>query len=136
MLDVQNKHGFWWINGHLVIPNVASICAQIFHWAHDLLGHFGVDKSYAALQNSYFWPKMKTSLEHHYVPTCPDCQQYKAAHVKPSGPLHPLLVPDQHGSSIVMDFVGLLPDDNGFNCILTMTDHLGSEILIIPTTTN
>jgi len=32
--------------------------------------------------------------------------------------------------------MGLLPNDEGFNCILTMTDHLGSDVQIIPTCTN
>jgi len=32
-----------------------------------------------------------------------------------------------------MDFVGPLPEDDGFNCILTITDRLGSDIRIIPT---
>ena len=33
-----------------------------------------------------------------------------------------------------MDFIGPLPQENGFDCILTITDRLGSNIWIIPTT--
>ena len=33
-----------------------------------------------------------------------------------------------------MDFIGPLPRENGFDCILTITDRLGSDIQIIPTT--
>ena len=32
-----------------------------------------------------------------------------------------------------MDFIGLLPEDEGFNCIVTMTDRMGSDIQIMPT---
>src|ERR1700692_4297243 len=32
-----------------------------------------------------------------------------------------------------MDFIGPLPLDENFNCILSMTDQLGSDIHIIPT---
>lgn len=32
-----------------------------------------------------------------------------------------------------MDFVGPLPLDDGFNCILSITDHLGAGIHIIST---
>jgi ''chromo'' (CHRromatin Organisation MOdifier) domain./Integrase core domain. len=35
-----------------------------------------------------------------------------------------------------MDFVGPLPEDEGFNCIMTMTDRLGSDIRIAPTRTD
>jgi hypothetical protein len=49
------------------------------------------------------------------------------------GPLHPLPVPDGRGTSVAMDFVGPLKPDNGFDCILTITDRLGADICIIPT---
>jgi hypothetical protein len=100
------------------------------------MGHFGADKAYANLRESYYWPNMRRDLENAYVPGCVDCQHNKSQTSKPRGPLHPLCVPDERGSSVAMDFVGLLPEDEGFNCILTMTDRLGSDIRIIPTQTN
>jgi hypothetical protein len=35
--------------------------------------------------------------------------------------------------SVAMDFVGPLPADEGYDCILTMTDRLGADVQIIPT---
>jgi len=35
-----------------------------------------------------------------------------------------------------MDFIGPLPLNDGFDCILSITDHLGSDIQIIPTCTD
>jgi hypothetical protein len=32
-----------------------------------------------------------------------------------------------------MDFIGPLPEDEGYNCILSMTDHLGADIRMVPT---
>jgi hypothetical protein len=55
---------------------------------------------------------------------------------KPSGPLHPLPVPDDRGDSVAIDFIGPLPLDDGFDCILSMTDRLGSDIQIVPTRTD
>jgi len=72
-------------------------------------------------------------LESAYVLGCVDCQRNKSSMLKPKGPLHPLPVPDEHGASVVMNFVGPLLEDEGFNCILTMTDQLGSDIRIAPT---
>ena len=40
------------------------------------------------------------------------------------------------GHCKVLDFIGPLPEDNGKNCILTFTDHLGMDIRIIPTRTD
>ncbi len=45
-------------------------------------------------------------------------------------------MPDERGASVAMDFVGSLPVDNGFDYILTITDHIGSDIQIIPTVTD
>jgi len=47
--------------------------------------------------------------------------------------LHPLPVPNERGDIVAIDFVGPLPLDEGHDCILTMTDRLGSDICIIPT---
>jgi len=56
--------------------------------------------------------------------------------MKPVGLLHPLKVPDGRCESIAMDFIGPLPEDEGSDCILTITDRLGSDIQIIPTRTD
>ena len=36
----------------------------------------------------------------------------------------------------MIDFIGPLPEDEGFNCIVTMTDRAGSDIRIVPTRTD
>jgi len=41
---------------------------------------------------------------------------------------------DSRCDSIALDFIGPLPKDNGYDCILTITDRLGADIRIIPTT--
>ena len=109
---------------------------QIFRLAHDTLGHFGFHKTYENIRNSYFWPNMRTDLENGYIPSCVPCQRNKSSTKKPTGPLHPLPVPDERCESVSMDFIGPLPTDRGHNCILTITDRLGSDIRIIPTSTS
>jgi hypothetical protein len=100
------------------------------------MGHFGAEKAYANLRESYYWPNMRKDLEDAYVPGCIECQCNKSRTTKPQGLLHPLPVPDERGSLVAMNFVGPLPEDEGFNCILTMTDRLGSDIRIVPTRTD
>jgi hypothetical protein len=63
--------------------------------------------------------------------------QNKSRTTKLTGPLHPLPVLDQRGDSVGIDFIGPLPPDEGYNCILTMTDQLGgADLRIIPTKIN
>jgi len=95
-----------------------------------------VDKSYATLRNAYYWPNMRRDLETSYIPLCTDCLQNKTSTRKPAGSLHPIPIPDDHSDSVAMDFIGPLPLDEGFDCILSMTDRLGSDVRIIPTQTD
>ena len=79
---------------------------------------------------------MHQDLESAYVPSCADCQHNKSKTTKPTGPLHPLPIPDQYSDSIAIDFIGPLPEDNGSNCILTMTDRLNADIQLVTTRTD
>ena len=133
-MGTQGVNGLWYIGDRLLIPCTGNICKKLFHLAHDACGHFGSDKSYAMLRNDYYWPNMHRDLEGAYIPVCEECQRNKSPTSKPRGPLHPLPVPEERGVSIALDFIGPLPEDEGKDCILTITDHLGgSDIQIIST---
>ena len=132
----QLINDLWYIGDCLVIPRTGDVRKNLFRLAHDTLGHFGADKSYANLRDAYYWPNMRTDLEKSYIPSCSDCQCNKSHTTKPPGPLHPLPIPDKHGDSVALDFVGPLPEDDSYNCILTMTNHLGSDYRLIPTRTD
>ena len=51
-------NGLWYIGSCLLIPRVGDVREQLYHLAHDTLGHFGSDKSYATLKDNYYWPTM------------------------------------------------------------------------------
>jgi hypothetical protein len=78
---------------------------------------------------------MRRDLESGYIPACTECMHNKGPTSKTGGQLHPLPVPDERCDSISMDFVGPLPEDSGFDCILTITDRLNLDVHIIPTHT-
>ena len=132
----QLINNLWYIGDCLMIPRTGDVHENLFHLAHDTLGHFSADKSYANLHDAYYWPNMWTDLEKLYVPSCSDCQCNKSCTTKPPGPLHPLPVPDKCGDSMALDFVGPLPKDDSYNCILTMTNRLRSDYCLIPTRTD
>lgn len=79
---------------------------------------------------------MRRDIEKYYIPSCDACQRMKSSMRNPVGPLHPLPIPDKRGDSVAIDFVGPLPEDSGFNCIITMTDRLNSDFRIVPTRTD
>lgn len=130
-ITVRNR--LLYVGERLVIPRVNALREDLFTLAHDSLGHFGMDKSYAALRTAYYWPHMRKDMEALYLPSCEMCQRNKTPTHKPRGPLHPLPVPDDRCQSVAIDFIGPLPEDDGFNCIVTMTCRLGSDFRAIPT---
>jgi hypothetical protein len=136
MPNIQERDGFWFVDECLIILNGRNVRETLFHIAHDKLGHFGSPKSYEALQASFYWPNMRHDLESAYIPACAECQQNKSRTTKPVGPLHPLPIPDKRCDSVAINFIGPLPPDEGFNSIVTFTDRLGSDIRIVPMTTN
>jgi Integrase zinc binding domain len=52
------SNGLWYIGDRLLIPRTSTICKDLFHLVHDVLGHFGTNKSYATLQDAYYWLNM------------------------------------------------------------------------------
>ena len=136
MHNVRQKDGFSFVDDRLVIPNGQNVRETLFHIAHDKLGHFGTPKTYETLRTSFYWPNMRRDSGMAYIPSCADCQRNKSRTTKPVRPLHPLPVPDQHCDSVTIDFIGPLPPDEGFNSIVTFMDRSGSDIQIVPMTTN
>lgn len=130
---IRKENGLWYVGTRLMIPRVQDIRKGLFHLAHDARGHFGFDKSYAALQDSYYWPNMQKEIETLYIPSCEHCQWNKSSTCKLTGPLHPLPVPNNHRDSVATDFIGPLPEDSGFNIIATFTNCLGADIRLVPT---
>jgi len=133
MPELTVKNGLWFIGERLVIPDNCGLCEMILQFTHDALSHFGFFKSYKSIRHSFFWPGMCKDLKEGYIPSCRECMRNKSFTMKPCGPLHPLPVPDERCMSISMDFIGPLPVDQGYDCILTIMDRLGSDIQIIPT---
>jgi hypothetical protein len=122
--------GLIYVGNRLVIPRAGALHEDLFQLTHDNLGHFGFDKSYTSLRDAYYWPHMRRDLQEAYIPACVQCQRNKSRTTKPVGPLHPLPVPDGQGDSIAIDFVGPLPMDEGYDCIVTIINRLGADVCI------
>ena len=81
----QFINSLWYVGDRLVIPHTGDIRENLFRLAHDTLEHFGMDKSYAALRDSYYWLNMRTDLEKSYIPSCEPCQCNKSQTTKVPG---------------------------------------------------
>ena len=121
-------------DGRLCVPNSKSTREMLLRQHHDNENHFGNGKVYGALSSRYFWPGLSKDVRK-YIASCTQCLRNKPSNQSPAGLLHPLPIPDERFSDIAMDFVGPLPNSNGFNSILVITDRLTNYVLIEPTYT-
>lgn len=55
---VELHDGLLFVKERLIVSRYKALRESLFRLAHDELGHFEVDKSYASLCFSYYWPNM------------------------------------------------------------------------------
>ncbi len=60
----------------------------------------------------------------HFIDNCHTCRRAKAPRDKKFGELEPWPIPEQRWKDVAMDFVTGLPESQGMNAILTVTDRL------------
>ena len=78
-----------WFTGNpglkrLCIPMEAELINRIIFDHHDVAisGHPGVIKTEYAIQQNYFWKRMRKDIEY-YIRTCQSCQRNKTLQSKP-----------------------------------------------------
>ena len=126
------RGGLLFLDNRLMILHINSLRERLFQLVHDAASHFGPDKSYGMLRNLFYWPNMRHNLLNAYLPSCLACMRNKLPTMAPAGPLHPLPIPDKCGDSVAIDFIRPLPEEDGYNMILSMTDCLGADIHLVP----
>ncbi|XP_031377624.1 uncharacterized protein LOC116193034, partial [Punica granatum] len=96
----------------LCVPN-CSLRELLVQESHGggLMGHFGVAKTLAILQEHFYWPHMKRDVER-ICGRCITCRQAKSR-VQPNGLYTPLPIPSEPWIDISMDFVLGLPRTKG-----------------------
>ena len=135
--NVRNlvKRGQCWYKGSkLVVPKAVRV--QLLEELHDApySGHRGVTKTVELVAKFYWWPKMRSEIQHH-VRTCATCQFTKSRLVKPGGQLQPLPIPEDRWEAIAMDFITDLPcTKSGKDAILVFVDRLTRMVLFAPCT--
>ncbi len=109
----------------LIVPTtLREIIVKQFH--EELMGgHFGSDKTLAALKMRFWWPGMNEDVAY-WIRTCQDCESRKTPkYVRKAGLLQPIPVASRPFERIGMDFMGRLKTTtNGNSYILVIVDYL------------
>jgi hypothetical protein len=116
----------------LCIPNW-SMRENLLKEKHSggLVGHFGHDKTFAKLSESYFWLGMRSEVKR-FVDRCRICQHSKGR--KHNARFYqPLPIPERPWDEISMDFIlGLPRMQRGFDSVFLVVDRFSKMAHFIP----
>ena len=131
--DLKKKNGEWWKGQCKVITGGKEERHKIIQAYHDLpaYGHLGINRTKDLVSKYYWWPQLSQNVQD-YVKGCANCQRNKVNTHPKKAPLSPI-TPKQEAlpfQTIAMDFIVKLPESEGFDSILTITDHDCTKMLI------
>ena len=96
-----------------------------------MAGHPGIQRTISLISQRYWWPGLREFIRN-YVKGCATCQVTKAGTMKPRVPLFPITA--QHAlisfGVIALDLIVDLPPSEGYDSILTITDHDCTKALL------
>ena len=87
-------------------------------------GHPGTRRTKIAIEKDFWWPSLNKDVQA-YVKGCATCQSTKPRTNQAKPPFYPIS-PENYETpfgTIALDFITKLPTSNGYDTILTITDH-------------
>ena len=117
--------------GRIVVP--ATLVTDLIHHIHTqpASGHPGRKRTLDMVRRRYFWKGLSKDVAQ-YIRNCHGCRRANPANSAYQGLLRPLPVPDQPWQDISVDFVGPLPESQGFNTVMVVVDRLSKMRHYIP----
>jgi len=106
--------------------------ACIIDHAHK--GHLGALRTVDYIRRWYWWPGLGKEVDR-FCRSCPVFQMTKTSNEKPVGLLHSLPIPRRPWNSIVMDFVGLFPEQGEHDYLWVVLCRMTSLVHLVPVTT-
>src|SRR5258706_4900792 len=130
-VDIDNwekKHGLW------VVPDEYKLEVLRQHHDSQVAGHWGGHRTQELISHNFTWNKWSEDVAK-YVAGCIKCQKSKADRHSRQTKLVPMPMGERPFEEIAMDFVGELPESEGFNAILVVTDRFTKVQHYIPAKT-
>src|SRR6266850_1207194 len=130
----QNKQGWYHKGIALVVLEDPKLQRDLVELNHDspTAAHPGIDKTHKLLLKQYWWPRCKEFVWQ-YVKGCAICQANKPIIHRNNPPLH-LITPQEEAlpfQTIAIDFIVKLPTSEGYDSIMTITDHDCTKAVIV-----
>ena len=119
-------NGVWYKEGRRIVTSSTGNKCTIIKSRHDppVYGHPGISKTTQLIECNYWWPKMKLDIMD-YVKGCAECQRHKVNNRPIRAALSPIYpkLEAMPFETVAIDFITKLPLSQGYDSILTVTDH-------------
>ena len=123
---LKRVNSVWYKEGRRVVTGTIAAKRTIIKSRHDppVYGHPGISKMMQLVERDYWWPKMKLDIMD-YVRGCTKCQCHKVNNRPMRASLSPIYPKSEAMpfETIAIDFITKLPLSQGYDSILTVTDH-------------
>ena len=123
---LKKVNDLWYKDSRQVVTSMASEQRTLIQNHHDLpvYGHPGISCTIHLIERYYWWPSMRKEIME-YVQGCVDCQRHKVNNRPTKAPLSPIYpIPEAMPfETVALDFITKLPESQGYDSILTVTDH-------------
>ena len=122
----MNSTQVWWKGDAPVVVGNNDLKRGVIQSFHNppTMGHPGIANTYTLMRRDYWWPNMKSDVEE-FVKGCASCQEKKINTHCQKPHLYPITTnPNAELFKVIaMDFITKLPKSNGYDSILTITNH-------------
>ena len=120
--------------GLLKVPEVYK--QEVLRQCYDskVVGHWGRHRTQELVSRDFVWPGWREDVAR-YIASCQKCQKSKSDRHARQTKLTPMPTGTWPFEEIAMDFVGELPESEGYNAILVITDRFTKTQRYIPART-
>jgi len=131
---LKKIEGTWYKDGQRAVTGGLHDKHTIIeaHHKSPVYGHPGIKRTTQLVARHYWWPQLNKDVMN-YVKGCAECQRHKVNTRPTKAPLQPIfLIPEAMPfATITLDFITKLPISQGYDSILTITDHDCSKVVIL-----
>ncbi len=131
---LKRIEGTWYKEGKRVVTGGLHDKRTIIeaHHRSPMYGHPGIKRTAQLVTRQYWWLQLIQDIMD-YVKGCAECQRHKVNTRPTRAPLQPIFpMPEAMPfATIALNFITKLPISQGYDSILTITDHDCSKVVIL-----
>ena len=124
--ELRRIDGVWYKNGKRVYTGGTSETHDVTKRHHNspVHGHPGITRTIQLVERTSWWPNLRKDVAA-YMKGCADCQRNKVNNRPTHAPLQPIYAKEDATpfEVVAIDFITKLPESDGYDSILTVTDH-------------